>query len=151
MKRALRLSLVLVLLSVLGCSMASAQSGTLFSYSKYSFLNQTGSMPATTLFTPTVDSDYRVAIAFEFIGPCCDINDGSNVTPSLTWSDNTKSYGGFGSFGTYFARGSSSSSDAIIVPIHAKAGSPVQLAVQFGNGNSPYNDSYNVFVTVIGQ
>jgi hypothetical protein len=126
-----------------------------FSYSTESFLNQRGSMPPTTLFTPTADGNYQVSINVEFIGPCCSVNDGTSVTPTLTWSDNTKSYAGY-------VNGFDAPTDPrAVVPqnynhptvnMHVKAGSPVQISVNASSCNcSTGNDSYNLFVTVIGN
>lgn len=113
-----------------------------FSYSTASFLAQHGNLTETPLFTPTVDGNYQVTVNVEFVSTCC-----ASVAPVLSWSDNTNSYSvvpnTFSSITTNY--------QAPTVNMHVKAGSPVRLSTEFFNAFGTSDDSYNVFVTVIGN
>jgi hypothetical protein len=143
----IKLSVAALLLTFGAYMLLHASTTTQFSYSTESFLNQSGNMATTTLFTPTVDGNYQVEINVEFVGPCCGVGDPTSVSPTLTWSDNTKAYAA--SPNTFAANSAATNYNSPQMNMHVKAGSPVQIST-----NVPCSSgcaSYNIFVTVIGN
>jgi hypothetical protein len=103
---------------------------------KTSFLNQTGNISATSVFTPTTDADLIVTFFGE--GPTTNTD---NVNFGLLCSTDFNSSAGCG--GVTLNAGSSVGS--FVVVIHQKANNPVQVEV---NLNGTGSALYNLFVTV---
>lgn len=101
---------------------------------KQSWLNQTASLSATTVFTPSEDGDYRVNVYMT-----ADTSSPPGWSPTLYWTDE---YGSreeglqdTGPFASY------------VVIIHAVSGQPIQVSV--GGGSNP--PQYDLFVTVVQE
>lgn len=106
-----------------------------FAYIKNSFVGYTDSLPTTTLFTPSEDSDYTLFIFIENLGT------NGGFTGTLSWTDNAGT-------NSVSISGSAIHSGFAPVTIHALAGIPVTFSTAYFPGT---DSSYNVFFTTIGQ
>lgn len=129
-------NIVLVVIAVLAvCLLLAAKTSTLFNFS-HAERNVTGVLAGTTLFTPSADSDYQACIYVE------DLTHTNSVTAFLDWTDdNGPQSSGAMSGGAPGYMGNQ------CLAIHALANDPVSLSATDGGTGQ----TYNVFVTVIGQ
>jgi hypothetical protein len=128
--------IAIVIVAVLSLALQlSAKQSSLFNFSD-SHTSVSGTLAATTLFTPTADSDYQACIYIE------DITHTGSAEAQLNWTDDNGSQAsGVVSGGAPGYVGNQ------CFAIHGLANDPVTLsATDSGTGQT-----YNIFVTVIGQ
>jgi hypothetical protein len=112
-------------------------------------INQTATIPSTTIFTPTQDGLYRLSVYGTTSKP--DPSSQSIWNFNFTWSDDAGNqnenwliagYGG-GTPGQFAAFSQSIGVGGVAVPFQAKAGMPISYSVQ--QSGSPDNSAYTIY------
>jgi hypothetical protein len=113
---------------------------------KQSFLNQTASLPATTLYTPSEEGDYIVetfAIISAYSG-----ESGTGLVQSeiqATFPSGSKT--NFPGVTVQGAPGEGAQGNFALSAIRAEANTPISIITNFGSADP--TETYNLYVTVI--
>lgn len=103
---------------------------------KESFIGLTADLATTTIFTPSEDGDYEIAI-YGVVNPLAS----ANMDPAATWTDE------YGTYTRGFAGATTGTAGYSQGTVHAISGNPIQVSTTYGGSGNLY--SYDLYVTVM--
>lgn len=105
--------------------------------------NQSASISATTLYTPTVDGDYLVS-GYLVANGCCN---GGSAELDVHWTDEFAAR--TSGYGTVVGGASNAVSGSVVM--HVTSGNPITFSTIYNTSSSEPNISYDLFITVVKE